>query len=468
MDNSYSKGGDANQQESIKSVPIKIPKNLRQVGSAGSRNKAIYVEDYVMTYIKQLADKEHTGCRVAVLMGYYVKTEEGKNIFVKGAVEMTDTDFTNGIVFSDEGWTSMYENIKKYFSDVEIVGWSLTGPGFFIESEDKIRKVHMENFQGPDKILLKLDSMEKEESFYISENNQLVKQAGYYIYYEKNEEMQNYMVDNKESAGEEKNYSDHTTKKIRNVIQEKKEVKDDNKSVIRLLYAASTLLAIIVLVIAATMLDNYDKMRNMETALNTLTQSLNLNGDSETAEADESDNPDLIQQADNHTVDDKEAKDPQSADDAAPGEENSNMEAADDKEGTTEVETVKGNVEADPESGKKPEDSENNKPADTESNKPEDTENNKPADKEADKNKEGNTKTTVADKEGSTGKTQDNEKDAVEASAPVKYYTVKAGDSLAAISFELYHTFSYMDEIKEINGIEDEDKIYEGQKLILP
>lgn len=453
MDNSYSKGGDANkQQESVKSVPVKMPKNLRQVGSAGSRNKAIYVEDYVMTYIKQLADKEHTGCKVAILMGYYVKTEEGKNIFVKGAVEMTDTDFTNGIVLSAEGWTSMYENIKKYFSDVEIVGWSLTGPGFFIESEDKIRKVHLENFQGPDKILLKLDSMEKEESFYICENNQLVKQSGYYIYYEKNEEMQNYMVDNKETAGEEKNYSDHTTKKIRNVIQEKKEVKDD-KSVIRLLYAASTLLAIIVLVIAATMLDNYDKMRNMETALNTITQSLNLNGDSETAETDESDNPDLIQQADNHTVDDKEAKDSQSADDAAAGEETSDTKAPDDKEGTTEVETVKGNVEADPETDKKPEENENNKPAD----------------KEGDKNSESNTETAAADNEESTGNTpKDNEEDAVEASAPVKYYTVQAGDSLAAISFELYHTFSYMDEIKELNGIEDEDKIYEGQKLIVP
>ncbi len=453
MDNSYSKVGDAkNQQESVKSVPVKMPKNLRQVGSAGFRNKAIYVEDYVMTYIKQLADKEHTGCRVAVLMGYYVKTEEGKNIFVKGAVEMTNTDFTNGIVLSDEGWTSMYENIKKYFSDVEIVGWSLTGPGFFIESEDKIRKVHMENFQGPDKILLKLDSMEKEESFYISENNQLVKQAGYYIYYEKNEEMQNYMVDNKENAGEEKNYTDHTTKKIRNVIQEKKEVKDD-KSVIRLLYAASTLLAIIVLVIAATMLDNYDKMRNMETALNTISQSLNLNGDSETAETVEpgTENPGLIQQADNHTED---AGDSQSADDAAAGDETGDMEAADDKEGTTEVETVKGNVEADPEADKKPGENETGKPADNEGGK----------------NSESNTETAAADNEGSTGKNtpKDNEKDAVEASAPVKYYTVQAGDSLAAISFELYHTFSYMDEIKELNSIEDEDKIYEGQKLIVP
>jgi LysM repeat protein len=306
----------------------------------------------------------------------------------------------------------------------------------------------MDNFQGSDKILLKLDSMEKEESFYISENNQLVKQAGYYIYYEKNEEMQNYMVENKEAASEEKNYTDHTTKKIRNVIQEKKDVKED-KSVIRLLYAASTLLAIIVLVIAATMLDNYDKMRNMETALNTISQSLNLNGNSET---DETDSSDLIQQADNHTED---AGDTQSAEDAAEGEKTKDIKAPDDKDAATEVETVKGNVEADPETDKTPGKSENNKPADN----------------KGDNNNQSNTETALADNEESNGDkntSKDNEEAAVEASAPVKYYKVQAGDSLAAISFELYHTFSYMDEIKELNGIEDEDKIYEGQKLIVP
>lgn len=454
MDNSYSKGGNTNNQpEPVKSVPVKMPKNIRQVGSIGSRNKVIYVEDYVMTYIKQLSDKEHSGCRVAVLMGYYVRTEEGKNIFIKGAVEMTNTDFSSGISLSDEGWTSIYENIKKYFSEIEIVGWSLIGPEFFIESEEKIRKVHMDNFQGPDKVLLKLDSLEKEETFYLNENNQLVKQTGYYIYYEKNEEMQNYMVENKEGASEEKNYNDHTTKKIRNVIQEKKEVKDD-RSVIRLLYAASTLLAIIVLVIAATMLDNYDKMRNMETALNTISQNLNLakdggnTGESETAEGDQ--NKEEVQAADNdkeepsRTADTDTTEDSQTIEDEAKGNNTGETD-----QGTTEVETVKGNINSN-----------------EEANAPEDAAENKDQADKAGKEDSGNNTDTA--KAGDKDNDKASGEDTTPASASVKYYIVRAGDSLAGISYELYHTFSYMDEIKELNGIEDENKIYEGQKLIVP
>lgn len=464
MDNSYSKGEmNNNQPETVKSVPIKMPKNLRQVGSVGSRNKVIYIEDYVMTYIKQLSDKEYSGCRVAVLMGYYVKTDTGKSIFVKGAVEMPDTDFTNGIVLTDEGWTSVYENIKNYFSDSEIVGWCLIGPGFFIESEEKIQKVHMENFQGKDKILLKLDSLEKEESFYIYENNKLVRQTGYYIYYEKNEEMQNYMVDNKEGVSEEKDYDDQATRKIRNVIQEKKEMKDD-KSVIRLLYAASTLLAIIVLVIAATMLDNYDKMRSMETAINKISESLNLKEDINSAHTDNSDNPDnsyssdIIDKADNQSDDNtdktgKNQSDPESDHTPTGEEEHADMDKNNDSDKKTEVETVKGNVQADPDANDPEEDEQvagSKKNNDNKSNNGTESANN-----------DGNNQAQRKDK------TEDNE-DAVEASAPVKYYVVQPGDSLAAISFQLYHTFSYIDEIKELNGIEDENKIYVGQKLIVP
>ncbi len=451
MDNSYSKGGNTNNQpEPVKTVPIKMPKNIRQIGSIGARNKVIYVEDYVMTYIRQLSDKEHSGCKVAVLLGYYVRTEEGKNIFIKGAVEMMNSDFSSGIAFSDEGWTSIYENIKQYFNDVEIVGWSLIGPEFFIEGEEKLRKIHTENFSGPDKVLLKMDSLEKEEAFYLNENNHLIKQNGYYIYYEKNEEMQNYMVENKETASEEKNYSDHTTRKIRNVIQEKKDVKDD-RSIIRLLYAASTLLAIIVLVIAATMLDNYEKMRNMETALNSISQSLNMGKEGENVSGDDTEQTgEEVQAADtgqNDTsqvpdADSDKAENSQTAEGNNSGtkEDDSNNQTLDDSRETTEVETVKGNI-----------------------NSTEDTDNS-PADSSTDTasaDNQGNSNSDNAEDEADSN-------DSAQTSAQVKYYIVRAGDSLAAISYELYHTYSYMEKIKELNGIEDENKIYEGQKLIVP
>lgn len=469
MDNQKSKAGSGGNQPAANALPIKMPKNVRQVGNIGTRNKVIYVEDYVMTFIKQLSDREHTGCRVAVLLGFYVRTEEGKNIFVKGAVEMRDVDFSGGVAFTDEGWTSIYESIKKYFTDVEIVGWSLIGPEFFIEGGDKIRKVHMENFSGPDKILLKMDSLEKDEAFYLNENGQLIKQNGYYIYYEKNEEMQNYMVDSKEAVSEERNYNDQATKKIRTVIHEKKEVKDDNRSVIRLLYASSALLAIIVLVIAATLLDNYDKLRSMETAINSISESLRVvknETDSNTADNMDSANAQSGETVENVADNDKNV----STDDNASGKNNSKDNDEDtqvpdssqttaDNQETIDVETVSGNIE-------NGDDSDN--PSDTEASDnatgsgETDTANNDTATSDTD-----TAKNDTASSDNDTDNPQKDD-DAVPANAEVKYYTVQPGDSLASISFKLYNTFSYMDEIKELNGIQDEDKILAGQKLIVP
>ena len=48
------------------------------------------------------------------------------------------------------------------------------------------------------------------------------------------------------------------------------------------------------------------------------------------------------------------------------------------------------------------------------------------------------------------------------------YYTVKRGDTLAAISKEMYHSYNYIEKIAEANGIENVDEIYPGQILELP
>ncbi|HBY71668.1 MAG TPA: peptidoglycan-binding protein, partial [Lachnospiraceae bacterium] len=41
---------------------FKMPKNIRQVGKV-SGNRKIYVEDYVMTFIKQLAGEDYSQCK---------------------------------------------------------------------------------------------------------------------------------------------------------------------------------------------------------------------------------------------------------------------------------------------------------------------------------------------------------------------------------------------------------------------
>ena len=68
-----------------------------------------------------------------------------------------------------------------------------------------------------------MDPAEREEAFFRYENNFLVKQSGYYIYYEKNPQMQAYMLE--KNAGKEQRQEevpDEAVKAFRKIIQKKK------------------------------------------------------------------------------------------------------------------------------------------------------------------------------------------------------------------------------------------------------
>ena len=406
---------------------FRMPKNIRQVGKSNFSRK-IYVEDYVMTFIKYLAGEDYSSCRVAVLVGQYIKTEADKCLLISGAVEVKNVDLSSDLIFTNDHWTEIYENIKKYFVDLEIVGWFIGGPGYLLEDKDKILKAHIDNFAGQDKTLLIYDNMEKEEAFYLYENGGLSRQEGYYIYYEKNEEMQNYMIDHKQRPSEEAQYDDRVSREIRSVIQSKKISSDDNKSVNRLVYAAGTLLAVIIMVVGAAILNNYDQMKNMQDTLNALSQNLK---EVESA---------FLGKESSQNTGGQQAKQDQATD-------MSNDTTVNDEE-SLNVEIVPGGI----------------KPL--EENKEEKNEQAKDTNEQA---KDSNTDSKKTEK-------GDNSKDAetsansseITINGGIKYYTVKAGDTLAGISYKLYNSANYISVIKELNNIEDENMIYIGQKLIVP
>lgn len=399
-------------------IEFKMPKNIRQIGKSSS-SKKIYVEDYVMTYTKQLTGEDYGSCRVAVLVGQYVKREQGRCLFISGAVEVEGIDLAKGIVFDNDHWTAIYENVKKYFVDAEIVGWFIGGPGYLLEDKERILKTHIDNFAGQDKTLLTFDNMEKEETFYLYENGSLGKQEGFYIYYEKNEEMQNYMIESKESPSQEEHFDDKVSRDIRTILQSKKPV-DDNKNTSHLMYAAGTLLAVIILVVGATMLSNYDQMKNMQNTINTLTNSLK---EVET----------VFLKNENNIAN------PEAEDELIP-----DIPVIND--GSLNVEVLPGGVSPLPDKDDEDATDEHEPPKPASTIKNGEDDNNKEDDKET---------SSVNDLKSDTKQ-------------EVNYYTVKAGDSLAGISNKLYNSANYITVIKKLNNIEDEDMIYIGQKLILP
>ncbi len=414
--------GEANRTGRIQ-TSFKMPKNIRQVGKSNAARK-IYVEDYVMSFIKQLAGEDYSRYKVAVLVGQNVKQEGCRSLFIYGAVEVADMDATGDITFSNDTWTSIYESIKKYFVEAEILGWFLGGPGYLLEEKEKILKAHIDNFAGADKTLLTFDNMEKEEAFHIYENNRLVRQEGYYIYYEKNEEMQNYIIDHNKPESAEADYDDKVSREIRSVIQNKKPAPvQENKSITRLMYAAGTLLAVIILVVGAAMLSNYDQMRNMQKALDSLSRNL--------------------EQVESVFV--KENKDPASKVSKEETRKDNNVISEtgnSESEDSLNVNVVPGELEPledekEPDSGEELVDEKDDKAAAEEV------------------------------KEDTTSKENDETED-VKEEKKVKYYTVVSGDSLAGISYKLYNSANYISVIKKLNNIEDEDMIYIGQKLIIP
>ena len=61
---------------------LKLPKNIRQVGRPDSQIK-IYVEDYVVTYINQIAQESPLEERLAILLGDMVLDEESAVVFIQ-------------------------------------------------------------------------------------------------------------------------------------------------------------------------------------------------------------------------------------------------------------------------------------------------------------------------------------------------------------------------------------------------
>ena len=71
-----------------------------------------------------------------------------------------------------------------------------------METDELLTRIHLRYFGG-EKVLMLMEPAEKEEAFFFFENGLMVRQRGYYIYYEKNPLMQEYMIEkNKDFAPE--------------------------------------------------------------------------------------------------------------------------------------------------------------------------------------------------------------------------------------------------------------------------
>ena len=183
-----------------------LPKNIRQIGSpVGHTN--VYIEDYVITFLNSLSMDKNTYVRGAILFGEKKTIEDDTIIYVKGAIEGQNLELDlDETVFNDEVWREIYQQKDRLFPGLEVIGWALLRMGFSVRLNDKIKKTHFENFPGEGKVLYMIDDLENEDAFYVYRGQDLARQSGYYIYYDKNPMMQEYLAERREGMKESENY----------------------------------------------------------------------------------------------------------------------------------------------------------------------------------------------------------------------------------------------------------------------
>jgi LysM repeat protein len=388
---------------------IRRPKNIKQIGDVSS-DKKIYIEDYAFTYINSIAYNSPQEEQAGVLLGELAKEGNERCVFVKGVIKaaLGDTSDT-GIYFNENIWNKIYSDTEKYFPDLSVVGWFAVMPEVTDERMARLKKLHLDNFAGNMKTLYLVDTVEKEEHFYLYENGTLKRQKGYVCFYERNYEMQEYMLERSEKKSCE-DASDHRViRNIRNVIREKEELKEQRKSG-SFMYGVSAFLVVVIIVIGINLMNNYEKMRRLNQSVDNLMNQLEGN---ERGGQDGDDNGVHDSEASGDiSVDGNAIKVNRLSGDVYPLEENSTSDK-------TERETETDNKAA--------------------------------------------SETTQAISESETDASVSSVK-----TDSYSMYTVKQGDTLMGICKRYYGTTTKYQEVMQYNGLDDSDMLYIGQQIKLP
>lgn len=149
---------------------MELPKHTTQVGTIAV-NKKMYIEDYCISYMKQLGEEYPEDRKQIALFGTVEREKNVEYAFCYGAV----------LLGCGKGRTDSLTNAQK-------------------EEAENVRQEHFLDYQLIG-IVITTDQVD-ENVFWLGNGNKSIPLDGYYIFYDKNETMLNFMMQNqKEERG---------------------------------------------------------------------------------------------------------------------------------------------------------------------------------------------------------------------------------------------------------------------------
>ncbi len=404
-----------------------FPRNFRQIGTPEGE-KHIFIEDYVYTYLHPafLGMNER---RLCILVGRTETHGKNTNIYVNGAFELPEIAYCGTApVFQEKVRTEICTLIKRYFDGSTLLGWFYDEKGTTPCLTPELERILKNFFGGNNRLLLLSDSLEKEETLYIYEEGAVHKKEGYYIYYERNLAMQEYMIVSRKDTPQEvkpEEVRDEALKSYRELVLNRQKKNFQLPGFHSLVYGSGLLVVIAIVVVGISMFNNYEKMKKLETAVSVMEQK---NGSSRTDLASDTESQTKL------VIEDLAGQ-------VEPTEE---QNAAADNTATLDSTVAQDNTAA-PNSAAAPDNT-----ATTNSTAATD-----------------NT-TTQSNTSNQTAPASTQPQSEAELIIQQGYYIVQPGDSMISISKKIYQDASHVADLCAANGIEDVDNIKVGEKLILP
>ena len=248
-----------------------LPKNVRQIGNVCDEPK-VYVEDYVDTFLGQLQEKAMERPVAAALAGEITKCEGQTVVYISGAVQAEDVEVEGtNLKISEEIRKKIEKEQKEYFPNQNLIGWCLIETGHPMSLNRGAQELHREMYDLENTIFIWKDAASSDEMYFAYKYNELMQMGGHYIYYEKNPQMQNYMINTRRQNGVTPSevVEDRAAKDFRSAVRQRMEIKEQSQSS-KLLYATSALLVVVVLAIGVSTMNNFERMESVQKSLEQL------------------------------------------------------------------------------------------------------------------------------------------------------------------------------------------------------
>lgn len=459
-------------EEGQAKTQTQVPTKVQRIGNPG-KVTALYIEDYVYTFLKQLLllkDDE----MILDIYGTQIKSQKKNHIIVTAAREH---------LLDEEELDDNEKNIREQ-SGVEKEEYERDND--FFSGLHRIGTIHMDtnrrNFQNG-MLQLRLTNQSKQNM------------SGFYVFYDKNEPMQNYLIAWHQGNIKEKEHSDMKIKYAKRLQEtQHHQVKDSYWK--QCVTGVVATFFVVLCVLAITVINNYQKMMSLQDHVSYIVDC--MADDHSQVETMIHQNADVLSrlfqdESEWQTNTDENASEEEKTEKQITTEETSSTDMDNSKNNSEETSNISGTGSKDQTlntaasdneeetSNTLANDSKEQTSVTTETDTKEETtlDLNETIKAESNTTDDSLTKTTDSSQEntnsktdstkGSTQENKEADNNVVEKTTESgSTYLVSQGDTLQSILYKQYGSINKMDQVCELNQINNPDEIRIGQKLYLP